>query len=150
MEIVTHRYGRAERVEVHASDVFELQPGLVGFERRTRYAIVPEEDSPVEWLQSLEDPGLAFATIEPFLFYPDYGFELPDRDCQELGLRTPQSAIVRCLLTLSPSVEQITANLLAPLILNRESGRGRQIVLPDSNLSIRFPIFQTLRLPLSA
>lgn len=150
MEIVTHRYARAERVEVDPSDIFELSPGLVGFERLTRYAVIPEEDSPVEWLQSVDDPGVAFAVIEPFLFYPDYGFELSDRDCQDLGLHVPQNAVVRCLLTLSPSVEQITANLLAPLVLNRETRIGRQIILPDSNLSMRFPIFHTLRLPLSA
>ncbi len=150
MEIVTHRYARAERVEVDPADVYELTPGLVGFEQLTRFAIVPEADSPVEWLQSLDDPSVAFAIIEPFLFYPDYGFELADRDCQDLGLHVPQNAVVRCLLTLSPAVEQITANLLAPLVLNRESRKGRQIILPDSNLSMRFPIFQTLHLPLSA
>ncbi len=150
MEIVTHRYARPERVEVDPADVYELTPGLVGFEHLTRFAIVPEAESPLEWLQSLDDPDVAFATIEPFLFYPEYGFELADRDCQDLDLHVPQNAVVRCLLTLSPSVEQITANLLAPLVLNRESRKGRQIILPDSNLSMRFPIFQTLHLPLSA
>lgn len=150
MEIVTYRYGRAERVEVDASEVFEFRPGLAGFERLARYAMIPENDSPVEWLQSLEEPAVAFATIEPFLFYPEYSFELSDRDCEDLGLHTPQTAIVRCLLTLSTSVEEITANLLAPVVLNRETRKARQIVLPDSNLSMRFPIFQTLHLPLSA
>ncbi len=150
MEIVTHRYARTERVEVDPSDVYELTPGLVGFEHLTRYAIVPEAESPLEWLQSLDDPSVAFAAIEPFLFYPEYSFELADRDCQELDLHVPQNAVVRCLLTLSPSVELITANLLAPLVLNRASRKGRQIILPDSNLSMRFPIFQTLHLPLSA
>ncbi len=150
MEIVTYRYGRAETVTVAPSDVYEFRPGLAGFERLNRYAFIPENDSPVEWLQSLEDPEVAFATIEPFVFYPEYAFELADRDCEDLGLRSPQTAMVRCLLTLSPVVEQITANLLAPVVLNRETRKGRQIVLPDSNLSMRFPIFQTLHLPLSA
>ncbi|MFN8638332.1 MAG: flagellar assembly protein FliW [Dehalococcoidia bacterium] len=147
---MTHRYARAERVEVAASDIFELTPGLAGFEHLHRYAIIPEDDSPVEWLQSLEDPTVAFATIEPFLFYPEYAFELSDHDCDELGLRVPQSAIVRCLLTLSTSADQITANLLAPLVLNRDTCKGRQVILPDSNLSVRFHLFQALHLPLSA
>lgn len=150
MEIVTYRYGRAEHVTVDPADVYEFRPGLAGFDRLNRYAIIPESDSPVEWLQSLEEPEVAFATIEPFLFYPEYAFELTDRDCEDLGLRTPQTALVRCLLTLSPVVEQITANLLAPVVMNRETRKGRQIVLPDSNLSMRFQIFQTLHLPLSA
>jgi flagellar assembly factor FliW len=150
MDIVTHRYGRAEEVEIDESDVFEFRPGLPGFERLTRYAVVPEEDSPVEWLQSLEDPGLAFAMIEPFLFYPDFGFELTDGDCEAIGLREPGEAVVRCLLTLNGAVEDITANLLAPIVMNRTTGVARQVVLQGSNLSTRFPLFQTLRLPLSA
>lgn len=150
MEIVTHRYGRAEHVEIDATEIFEFRPGLLGFERQTRYAVVPEEDSPIEWLQSLDDPGLAFAMIEPFLFYPEFGFELSDGDCAALGLREPQEAVVRCLLTLNGAVEDITANLLAPIVMNRSSGVARQIVLQDGNLSTRFPIFHTLRLPLSA
>lgn len=150
MEIVTHRHGRAEQVDIDAQDIFEFRPGLVGFERLTRYVVVPEEDSPVEWLQSLEDPGLAFAMIEPFLLYPEFGFELTDGDCEALGLRTPEDAIIRCLLTLNGSVDDITANLLAPIVMNRTTCVARQIVLQDGNLSTRFPLFQTLRLPLSA
>jgi flagellar assembly factor FliW len=150
MEIVTHRYGRAEQVEIDDASVFEFRPGLLGFEKLIRYAVVPEDDSPVEWLQSLDDPGLAFAMIEPFLFYPEFGFEITDGDGEALGLREPGDAVVRCLLTLNGSVEDITANLLAPIVMNRATGIARQIVLQDGNLSTRFPLFQTLRLPLSA
>jgi flagellar assembly factor FliW len=150
LEIVTHRYGQAERVEIEASDVYELTPGLAGFAHLSRYALISEPDSPLEWLQSVEEPGLAFATVEPFLFFPDFAFELSDRDCEELGLDTPRNAMVRCLLTLSASVEEITANLLAPLVLNRATRVGRQIVLSDSEFSMRFPIVPSLQLPLSA
>jgi flagellar assembly factor FliW len=150
MEIVTRRYGRPERLEVDAADIYEFCPGLAGFEAYTRYAIIREPDSPVEWLQSLDEPGLAFATLEPFLFYPGFSFELPDRDCDDLALRKPDSATIRCLLTLSTSMEEITANLLAPIVLNRESRLARQVVLADSDLPLRFPVLDAMQMSLSA
>lgn len=150
MRITTQRFGYEEHLEVSEDSVFDISPGLTGFEQLHRYVLLVDDDSPVEWLQSVEQPQLAFALLEPFLFYPDYGFELADRDCEDLGLQEPQDALVRCVLTLHDSAELITANLLAPLVLNRRGHRGRQIVLQDSNLPLRFPVFEALRLPLSA
>jgi flagellar assembly factor FliW len=150
MQVITHRFGTVEHVEVDDADVYHFEPGLGGFERLHRYALVRDEDSPVEWLQSLEEPDVVFALIEPFLFHPDYGFELADRECGELGLERPQDAMVRCVLTLSSSVEEITANLLAPIVLNQATGRGRQVVLQDANLPLRFPVFEAVQMPLAA
>jgi flagellar assembly factor FliW len=150
MQLTTYRYGQEEQVDVPSGDVFEFDPGPNGFEQERRFALLAGGDSPVEWLQSVDTPRLTFATLEPFLFYPDYGFELSDRDCEELRLRSPEDAMVRCILTLRESADQITANLLAPIVLNRYAGRARQVILQDSNLSLRFPVFEALQLPLSA
>ncbi|MEZ4502185.1 MAG: flagellar assembly protein FliW [Dehalococcoidia bacterium] len=150
MRITTYRFGIAEPVDVPDEAIIEIRPGLNGFEHLHRYALIAEDDSPVEWLQSLEEPEVAFALLEPFLFYPEYGFELSDADCEALALSRPEDAAVRCILTLNQSADEITANLLAPVVLSRTSRRARQIVLQDSNLPLRFPVIEALRLPLSA
>ena len=117
-----------------------LEPGLGGFESLRRYALIGEADSPVEWLQSLDDPDVSFALLEPFLFRPDYVFELPDRDAEAIGMTEPADALVRCILTLSEQAEQITANLLAPIVVNTRLGTGRQVILQDSNYSLQHRI----------
>ena len=98
-------------------------------------------------MQSLDEPRLVFALLEPFLFYPDYGFELPDPDSEALGIVRPEDAIVRCVLTLHDGLEETTANMVAPLVLNQATGRGRQVVLQDANLPLRFAVFESLQLP---
>src|SRR5438045_3598908 len=100
MLVATRRFGPVERIEIPEQQLYEFYPGLGGFEAHHNYALITDEDSPVEWLQSTSDPAVVFALLEPFLFYPEYGFELPDADASALGLSRPEQAIVRCILSL--------------------------------------------------
>lgn len=144
MLITTHRFGVAEQVEVSEADLFEVQPGLLGFEQLHRFALIEEVDSPVEWLQSVDDPRVAFAMMDPFLFCPDYGFDLPDADAESLGLHAPEDAQVRAILAVRESPQQITANLMAPVVLNKATRRGRQVILQESDWPLRFPVFEAV------
>ena len=144
MQVKTNLMGAEEVMEISQEQIFAFEPGLGGFESLRRYALIVDPDSAVEWLQSLEDSDVSFALIEPFLFRPDYAFELPDRDAEALGMREPADALVRCVLTLNEDPEQITANLLAPLILCRRTHLARQVILQDPNLQLREPLFAAL------
>ncbi len=150
MLVITARFGELERIEVPDDQLFEFDPGLRGFEDLHRFARIVDDESPIEWLQSLDEPHLVFALLEPFLFFPDYGFELPDPDSEALGIVRPEDAIVRCILTLHDGVEETTANMVAPLVMNQSTGRGCQVMLQDANLPMRFSVFESLRLPASA
>jgi len=141
MQVRTNLMGVEEVMEISEQQIFAFEPGLGGFESLRRYALIGESDSPVEWLQSLDDPDVSFALLEPFLFRPDYVFELPDRDAEALGMQEPGDALVRCILTLSEQAEKITANLLAPLVLCRRTHLARQVILQDADLDLRAPVF---------
>ena len=144
MMVATRRFGPIEQVDVPEQHLYEFYPGLGGFEGHHNYALITDADSPVEWLQSTSDPSVVFALLEPFLFYQDYGFELPDADASALGLNRPEQAMVRCILTLRESADAISANLMAPVVLNPQARLGRQILLHDSGLPLRFPVLDTL------
>jgi flagellar assembly factor FliW len=146
----TTRYGREETVSVPEDAVYDLGPGILGFDELRRYALLPEEGSPLEWVQAMDDADIAFAVLDPFLFYPDYSFELGDADVEALGLARPEDARVRVILTLHESAEGITANLMAPLVLNPRMRRARQVVLQESELPLRFPVLEALQMPMSA
>ena len=85
MQVKTNFLGVAETIEVMEQQIFSFDPGLGGFEGLRRFALIPEADSPVEWLQSLDDADVAFALLEPFTFKSDYAFELSDADSTALG-----------------------------------------------------------------
>lgn len=146
----TTRYGHEETVSVPEEAVYDVGPGILGFDGLRRYALLPEKDSPLEWVQAMDDPDIAFAVLDPFLFYPGYSFELADAEVEALGLARPEDARVRVILTLHESAEGITANLLAPLVLNPRMRRARQVVLQESELPLRFPVLESLQMPMSA
>ena len=137
--------GIDEVLEVSEQQIFAFEPGLGGFESLRRYALIGEADSPIEWLQSIDDPDVSFALLEPFLFRPDYVFELPDRDAEGLGMQEPGDALVRCILTLHEDAEQVTANLLAPLVFCRRTHLARQVILQDPDLELRARVFDATR-----
>ncbi len=141
MQVKTNLMGAEQTLEISQEQIFAFEPGLGGFPGLRRYALIAEPDSAVEWLQSLEDPNISFALIEPFLFQPEYAFELPDRDAEALGMRDPGDALVRCVLTLDEDPEQITANLMAPLLLCRRTHLARQVVLQDGDQPLRARLF---------
>jgi flagellar assembly factor FliW len=141
MLVRTNFLGVEETIEVSEEQIFAFEPGIGGFESLRRYALIPEADSPVEWLQSLDDPEVAFALLEPFSFRADYAFELSDVDAEALGMHEPADALVRCVLTLHEDPAKITANLLAPMVLSRRTHMARQVIAQETEYELRYPLF---------
>lgn len=142
MRVKTTLLGVEETIEVSEEQIFAFEPGIGGFESLRRYALIPEADSPVDWLVSLEDPDVCFALLEPFAFDPGYTFELTDGDAEALGMREPGDALVRSILTLNEDPAKITANLLAPLVLCRRTHMARQVIVQDETYAMRVPVFE--------
>ena len=67
-----------------------------------------------------------------------------------VGLRAPEDALIRCVLTLHDDPEATTANLVAPIVLNRRTRKGRQVILQGTSLSMRYPVFESLSLAAEA
>lgn len=151
MKLTTHLLDIEETVDVSPDQVFAFDPPIGGFEELRRFALISDsEDAPVEWLQSIDDPNTALPLLEPFLFEPGYAFEIADHDAAELGMERPEDAFVRCILTLREAPEDITANLLAPIVFCRRTHLARQVVLQESEFPLRRPVFSTLGLAASA
>jgi flagellar assembly factor FliW len=137
-------------LDIDEATVLTFPQGLLGFGDARRFALVDTHDSGLYfWLQSLDDPGLAFLAATPWPFFPDYEFELPDADRDALGLAEPAddadadaSTMVLCLLTIDRSTDDdtphdITANLLGPIVVNSATRVGRQVVLSDHDFATR-------------
>ena len=114
---------------------------LLGFERIKHYALLSNpEEAPFFWLQVADDASLAFLVIEPGLVAPDYQPDINDRDAANLGLTKPEDALLFNIVTVR-GTNQATVNLKGPIVINRHSRIGKQVV-PDNAMeySVRHPL----------
>ena len=130
---------RLGELDVEDDKVLTFPEGLLGFPADTRFVMIAIEDTDVYWwLQSTDDPALAFLAVIPWQFFPEYEPEIDEVTENMLQLTDPSQAIVLCLVTVRPEADNaITANLLGPLIVNSHTRLGRQIVLSDTGYPVR-------------
>ncbi|WP_207666908.1 flagellar assembly protein FliW [Desulfofundulus salinus] len=102
--------------------------------------VAAAEDSPFFFLQSLQDENTGFILVNPFAFFPDYEFDLPEEDARALGIKAPEEVAVFCIVNASRGLARATVNLLAPVVVNAATGTARQVVLVDERYSIRHPL----------
>jgi flagellar assembly factor FliW len=134
--IQTARFGE---IEVADDRLIEFVEPVLGFERTRRYVILDHaEDSPFKWLQSAEDPELAFVVTNPRLFGIDYEFEIPDETVSKLTIEDAEDVIVLTIVNIPQgSPEKMTANLLGPVIISHSSRKAMQIVLNDTEYTTK-------------
>jgi flagellar assembly factor FliW len=109
-----------------------LPLGLPGFEPLKEYTLVTEEDqAPFSWLQVVNDPSLAFIVISPFEVLPNYEPDIPKEDVEFLGISSAKDALLYSIVTLRGK-GRATANLKGPIVVNRHTARGKQVVLANA------------------
>lgn len=117
----------------------EFPDGLPGFPDARRFLLEPlgEELAPFWAMRSLDTDRLQFVVVPPGAVFENYVVEVPDDDVERLGLNGADDALVVVIVTVS---QPPTANLLGPVVVNRHTGRSRQVVLPSSGYDVRTPL----------
>lgn len=140
MKVNTTRFGV---IETDDSSVINLASGPLGFEPQTRYCLIQHRpDTKFRWLQSIDDPSLAFVVVDPSEFFANYEFEVSDADAERIGLSAAEDALALAIVTIDRGTENITVNLAAPILINAKSLKGMQIVLQDNSYSVRHPLVE--------
>lgn len=115
----------------------ELAQPMPGFPSQTRFALVQlDADGVLCELRSLDDPNLSFLVVPPHPFFPDYAPEVPDEVVAELQITSPADVIVLLVLNAGASLEDTTANLMAPIVVNLAARRAEQVILDDPDLPL--------------
>lgn len=138
--IETRRFGT---IEVEENTIVTFADGIPAFEEEHEFVVVPYgEDSPYMFLQSVTTPELAFLITDPFVFFADYSFELDDESMQKLGVENIDDILVCSLISIPKSgVADMTANLLAPVVINRHTMAARQVVLEKTPYTTKHRLF---------
>jgi flagellar assembly factor FliW len=139
IQLTTSRFGV---LEVDKSKVIHFVAPIIGFNSIMYYVLLDHpshgEKSPFQWLQAIGEPYLAFVITEPKLFVMHYEFTVP-AEAQE-KLKIEQIADLRVYTIVHIPQENpamMTANFLAPVLINESLMLGVQVILQDPKLSIK-------------
>ena len=126
--------------------VLSIVGGMVGFPGRSRFILVWADDDPTTcWfvMRCVDDPDLSFVVTHPGPFFPEYAPDIDDAAAARLGFTADtveDEAMLLVVVTVGEQIEGSTANLLAPLVVNRRTREGAQVVLAGSPWSLREPL----------
>ena len=131
--VVSRRFGT---YEVPADRTLHFPEGLIGFPEARRFALLDSNrpNSPFRRLLCLDDPELGFVVCDPASLWPGYTAALPP---YEGGA---ENLAVLAIVTIPKNPMEMTANLMAPLVVDARTRVGRQLVLDTGRLSTRHPI----------
>ncbi len=144
MYIQTSRFGA---VNLNQEDVLNFKEGILGFSDLHEFVLLDDPtDEIFAWLQSCEQPGIAFPVLEPELFMEGiYQPRLGNSDLIALRAKSIKNLRFFCIITIPDDPKQMTANIKAPVAINVKDRIARQCVLQDNHLAIREPIFSKLQ-----
>lgn len=109
---------------------------MPGFPAHREFVLVRLNDEGMLYaFTSTEDPELRFLVAPPEPFFPEYAPEINDDVFAALNTKDPDRLLLMVVIT--AGTNETTANLLAPIVVDRDSMRAVQVVLSGSGLPVR-------------
>ena len=131
----TVRFGE---LDYRNEDVINLPEGLVGMPSLRHWLILEMgDDVPMKWFQSLDRGDFGFPVCQAYLFHDDYNVTVRSATLAQLRNENADDLTTLIITTIHPGGDQVTGNLLAPLVIDTETRQGVQLTVDDGNYSLR-------------
>ena len=136
-------------IEYTEQQVVEFPQGLPAFEAEVQFLPYERPETlPVIYLQSLVTPSLCFITLPVDTVSRDYRLTLSAEDRETLGLDETAQPLapvdLYCLgivtIPAGPDKPHPTVNLLAPVVIHRQTRRGVQAIQMEGSYSHQHPL----------
>jgi len=142
MQILSDRFGP---VDIDDNSIIRFPDGIPGFEKLRTFAVVKcMQTEPIQWLQSVEDGHVTLPVINPFLIKPDYGIEIADEDLESIRTHEEEDLLVLSVMVLPENLEDMSVNLMAPLVINIRDMIGCQVIMDYRDVPLHLPAFELL------
>jgi flagellar assembly factor FliW len=126
--------------EANPLDILSFPQGLPGFERCQQFILLSSSEmAPFQCLHAVSGAAASFVVIEPRFAVPRYRCPLTEPVSRLLGAGDGTSLLYLALVTVGAD-SGATVNLRAPIVVNPERMVGSQVVLENSQYSMRFPL----------
>jgi flagellar assembly factor FliW len=135
-------------IEVNEDEIICFPEGIPGFENAKNFILlekIQEEESPFIWLQGIEEIKLAFALVDPRMVKSDYVVDVDEGDVEMLDIMDESKVLIYSVVVVPEDISRMTANLKAPILINTENKKGKQVVLEKGDYPVRYCILEELQ-----
>jgi len=140
LKITTTRFAS---LDVEEDRMILMQRGILGFEGYKRFVLLmPSAGEPLLWLQAVDEPGLAFVVANPAVIKGDYNPAITAHDIESLDIQRGEDIVLLSIVTVQPQPLRVTANLLAPILINAANRKANQIVLEYPAYPVQYLVLE--------
>ena len=142
-KLMTRHFGE---IEYDPARVIEFPAGIPGFPDDKRFLFMSEneDEDTFFWLQSIDNGNVAFTLMNVYEILPDYDPQVEEDELFALGEVSGTPLEIYNIVVIPEYVRHMRVNLKAPIVINMETGLGRQVVCTNDDYQIRYMIFEEL------
>ena len=140
MVIKTKAFGE---LEVSDKQKIYFKDGILGFEDIHNFFLLDtEEGSPFYWFQALEEPEIAFIIIDPRFIEPEYKLDIDKKELDDMEVDNEEDLLIFSIVTIYEKPEDITVNLLGPIVINKKNLMAKQVINQNDTYLIKHPLIK--------
>jgi flagellar assembly factor FliW len=137
MKNLTTRFGE---IEYDPANLLHFPAGMIGFPTLHDFVVMPnKKQGPLFWIQSVDEPQIAFVLTDPTNFFLDYSVTPDESEKTYLHMDPEDNSFVLSVVTV-PSDQNITINLTAPILYAPTTNRAIQVILENSAYQTKTPL----------
>ena len=143
MQANTRLFGE---IDIEEEKLIRFPEGIIGFPDLKIFTLIFDEEktsSNIMWLQSMDEPTFAMPVMNPLLVVPEYNPIIDEEAFRALGTLTEENTLCFTTVTVPSDIKDISINLKAPIIINSDERKARQVIL-EEDYEIKFKIFDIL------
>ena len=132
--------GQQEFIPDETNNQFFMPEGLIGLPDFNRFELIVDPESlPFVVLRAVEGDEIQIPAVEPVGLVENYRLDIGDADAEMLGLvgADANPLILNVATIKSYEPQKVTLNLAAPILINRRTRVGKQVVL------LNYPSYST-------
>lgn len=144
MQLNTRHFGT---IEIDEKGIIDFPEGIPGFETTRKFVLLSNagENNPFRWLQGVDNTDLALVLVDPKYVRPDYMVDVDDSEVEILDIKNAEKVLVFSIAVIPEDLSKMTVNLKAPVLINTENNRGKQVVMENGDYSVRHYIMEELQ-----
>jgi len=137
MKTIQTRFGE---VEYDPANLLHFPAGMIGFPTLHNFIVMPnKKEGPLFWIQSIDDPAIAFVLTDPSNFFPNYQVAPEESEKNSLQISDDDDCFVLSVVTVPPD-QKITLNLAAPILFSPKTNRAIQVILENTEYQSKTPL----------